>query len=89
MPLLPVAGSDELDSTRCQLRCHEPAREVVAALRHATRVAAERRDPGSHVCRLSADGSLRRRQRVCTGCERLAQADDHVEQRVTEGRDHT
>ena len=72
-----------------ELRTDELLREIVTAFRNAACLRAEGNHPGRDVGRLPAHTGLRRRQGVRAGGERFVQADDHVEKRVSECRDHT
>ena len=89
MPLRPCDRSRRLDASRPELRTDELPREIVTAFRNAACLRAEGNRPGGDVGRLPANTRLRRRQGVRARGERLVQADDHVEERVSECRDHT
>ena len=74
-PRAPRAPRDEL------------AGGVVAALREAAGVGAERRRPGRDVGRLAAGAGARSRANVVAGRERLVEPHDHVEHHVSESHD--
>ena len=65
----------------------ELAGVVVAELRDAARIPAERRNPRGDVRRLTACAGACLRAHVVAGGERLVEPHDHVEHHVAEGCD--
>src|SRR5436190_625287 len=79
--------ADDVDSARDQVARQPQARRILAAAHDAARLPTESGDPCRHVGGLPTRARARVRVRVRSRGKRLAQADDYVEQEVSEGHD--
>src|SRR5207248_8978401 len=75
----------DLNAEPCDLRSGERRRRIVAALADEAGFGSERCCPGGDVRGLAAGAGPRQSRSVRTRPQRFVEADDHVEQQVTDG----